>query len=324
MAKKLTKEALMTLAKSFCQTHSKARHPELFGVTTPRVFGWVGKNFVSDVARYRKVRQIEGVSSIVWRQGIKHDCAEVMELREENRQWQNGAGEPVNVEYDRVFPLAKSSDLKDHVVVSLRKVVIVPQGAVGEDTTWLKRSNPRLWKYLSAHSDLFSARRSVIYKGKPPFSIFGVGDYSFKPYKVAISGLYKSSHFSLLLPVDGKPVMLDDTCYLLGFDTLGEAAVALGLLNSQPVQDFLKSIVFPDSKRPYTKDVLMRLDLQKVASLVSAKSVHDYLSKLEGAHLDFEPKDYEFFSSSALVAEQTMFMTERGSANHAGRRHQII
>ena len=32
MAKKLTKEALMALAKSFCQTHSKARHPGLFGV----------------------------------------------------------------------------------------------------------------------------------------------------------------------------------------------------------------------------------------------------------------------------------------------------
>ena len=33
MAKKLTKEALMALAKSFCQAQSKARHRELFGVT---------------------------------------------------------------------------------------------------------------------------------------------------------------------------------------------------------------------------------------------------------------------------------------------------
>ena len=291
---------------------------------TPREFGWVGENFVSDVARYRKVRQIEGVSSIVWRQGIKHDCAEVMELRGEDGHWRNGAGEQVNVEYDRIFPLAKSSDLKVHVVTSLRKAVIVPQEAIGDDTTWLKRANPRLWKYLSARSACFNARRSVIYKDKPPFSIFGVGDYSFKPYKVAISGLYKSSHFSLLLPVEGKPVMLDDTCYLLGFDTLGKAAVALGLLNSQPVQDFLESIVFPDSKRPYTKDVLMRLSLQKVASLVTAKSVHDYLSKLAGARLDFEQKDYEFFSSSGWVADRTTFMMERSSANHAGPRRQMI
>src|SRR5439155_23931629 len=174
---------------------------------TPREFGWVGENFVSDVARYRKVRQIEGVSSIVWRQGIKHDCAEVMELRGEDGHWRNGAGEQVNVEYDRIFPLAKSSDLKVHVVTSLRKAVIVPQEAIGDDTTWLKRANPRLWKYLSAHAAFFSARRSGIYKGKLPFSIVGVGDYSFKLYKVAICGLYKSSHFSLLLPVEGKLVM---------------------------------------------------------------------------------------------------------------------
>jgi hypothetical protein len=288
--------------------------------TTPRVFGWVGKHFVADAARYKNVREIEGISSVVWRQGIKHDCAEVMELTEENRQWRNGAGESVNVERERVFPLAKSSDLKSHIVTNLRKAVIVPQEAVGQDTTWLRQANPRLWKYLSAHADSFSARRSVIYKGKPPFSIFGVGDYSFKPYKVAMSGLYKSSHFSLLPPVDGKPVMLDDTCYLVGFDSLGQAAVALGLLNSPPAQAFLKSIVFPDSKRPYTKEVLMRIDLQKVASLVSPKCVRDYLSKLEGAKLEFAAADFEFFSSPEWLGEPAMRGIEHSAAEHAGCR----
>jgi hypothetical protein len=288
--------------------------------TPSRVFGWVGKHFVADAARYKQVREIEGVSSVVWRQGIKHDCAEVMELTQENGQWRNGAGELVDIEHDRIFPLAKSSDLKAHVVTSLRKAVIVPQEAIGEDTHWLKEANPRLWKYLSAHAPSFNARRSVIYKDKPPFSIFGVGDYSFKPYKVAMSGLYKSSHFSLLVPVDGKPVMLDDTCYLLGFDSLGKAAVALGLLNSEPVQDLLKAIVFPDSKRPYTKDVLMRVDLHKVASLISATSIRNYLSKLPGPELDFAGVDFEFFSSRELVEEQTMFMMERGLAHRARHR----
>ena len=177
---------------------------------TPRFFGWVGSHFVADAARYKNVREIEGVSSMVWRQGIKHDCAKVMELTEENRRWRNGAGDLVDIEQNRVFPLAKSSDLKVHVVTSLRKAVIVPQDATGEDTTRLKEAYPRLWKYLSGRSDSFDARRSIIYKDKPPFSIFGVGDYSFKPYKVAMSGLYRSSHFSLLLPVDGKPVKTED------------------------------------------------------------------------------------------------------------------
>lgn len=292
----------------------------LHGDIAPRAFGWVGKNFVSDVAKYKEAREIEGIGPVVWRQGIKHDCAEVMELTKEGGQWRNGLGELVNVEHERIFPLAKSSDLKAHLVKSLRKAVIVPQDAVGQGTIWLKAANPRLWKYLSAHAHAFNGRRSVIYKDKPPFSIFGVGDYSFKPYKVAISGLYKSAHFSLLLPVDGKPVMLDDTCYLLGFNSPGQAAVALGLLNSQPVRNFLEAIVFPDSKRPYTKDVLMRIDLRKVASLVSAESIRDYLSKLGGVDLNFDEADYEFFASPELVEEQTMFLMERSPANHAGRR----
>jgi hypothetical protein len=81
--------------------------------------------------------------------------------------------------------------------------------------------------------------------------------------------------------------------------------VALGLLNSQVVQDFLKAIVFPDSKRPYTKDVLMRIDLQKASSLVSTRSVRSYLLNLQGADLDFEEADLEFFSSCGSVEAQT-------------------
>jgi hypothetical protein len=276
-----------------------------------RVFGWSEDHFVADVSLYSRIRHIEGISPIVWRQGIKHDCSAVMELDCEEGKWRNGLGQPVDIECDRVFPLAKGSDLKPPVITRLRKAVIVPQSAIGEDTIRLKRINPQLWEYLSQHAAAFAARKSSIYKDKPPFSIFGVGDYSFKPYKVAMSGLYKSSTFSLLMPINGKPVMLDDTGYLLGFETLGLSAVALALLNSELVQDFLKSIVFPDSKRPYTKDVLMRIDLRKVASLLSVKEVRGYLSTLGIPGLDFEEADFEFFSSSPPTETQAMLVLEK-------------
>ena len=275
-----------------------------------RVFGWVGAQFVADIASYRASQVIEGTSPIIWRQGIKHDCSKVMELDREREILINGFGKPVHIEQDRVFPLAKSSDLKSPILNQFRKAVIVPQRAIGEDTTILRDVNPRLWEYLNDYGTLFAARKSSIYKDKPPFSIFGVGNYSFKPYKIALSGLYKISNFSLLLPVNGKPVMLDDTCYLVGFDRLGAALIALALLNSRPVQDFLKSISFRDSKRPYTKELLMRIDLRKVASLISSREIKDFLSSVGAPPHDLDERDFESLFPTQHPDTQSMFVLE--------------
>ena len=59
--------------------------------------------------------------------------------------------------------------------------------------------------------------------------------------------------------------MLDDTCYLLGFDKLEYAIYSLLLLNSEATSKFLKSITFTDAKRTFTKDVLMRIDILELA-----------------------------------------------------------
>ena len=66
--------------------------------------------------------------------------------------------------------------------------------------------------------------------------------------------------------------MLDDTCYFIGFETLEEAEIAQKILNSNIVQSFLKAIIFSDSKRPITKDVLMRIDMKKVYEILDSTS----------------------------------------------------
>ena len=83
--------------------------------------------------------------------------------------------------------------------------------------------------------------------------MFGVGDYSYSKYKVGVRGFNKQPLFSVLYSDDGKPVMTDDTSYFICFDYYDIAYVAMLLLNSNKVQSFLKSIVFLDAKRPYTK-----------------------------------------------------------------------
>jgi hypothetical protein len=62
--------------------------------------------------------------------------------------------------------------------------------------------------------------------------------------------------------------MLDDTCYLIGFDKIEFAVYALILLNSNTTVQFLQSVTFPDAKRTFTKDVLMRIDLLELAKQI--------------------------------------------------------
>lgn len=226
-----------------------------------RNYGWVNNLFVSDTESYANFSKYDKHSDYVWRSGIKHDCASVLELTVDDGQYINGFGEVVQIEDDLIYPLLKSSDIKSWRENKLRKYIIVPQRKVGQDTSALRYTHPSTYAYLCRHEADFLHRRSSIYKGKDKFSIFGVGDYSFKPYKILISSLYKSINFILVTQFCGKPIMADDTCYQLGFDNYEEAKCIYDALNSNEIQSLLRSLIFKDAKRVVTKSLLMRLDL---------------------------------------------------------------
>jgi hypothetical protein len=82
---------------------------------------------------------------------------------------------------------------------------------------------------------------------------------------VAISGFYKKLEFIVVGPVMGRPVMLDDTSYFLGFEDEGEARLVGNLLNSRPAREFLSSLIFWNAKRPITADVLSQISIEKLA-----------------------------------------------------------
>lgn len=234
-------------------------------------FGWKESFFYSDINADGLFGNIDGKCQLEWRQGIKHDCSKVMELEQNGSGYRNKLNENVDLEEDLVYGLLKSSDLKTIVAVRPKKFTIVTQQRIGQNTDYIA-NYPCTYAYLRNHLDLFRNRKSTIYKGNPDFSIFGIGEYSFKPFKVAVSGLYKTFHFTLVLP-DKKPVMLDDTCYFLGFDDLISAVAIHTLLNSDVVESFLQSITFSDAKRMITKDALMRIDLRRVLDIVNSETI---------------------------------------------------
>jgi len=243
-------------------------------------FGWLNDKFVSNFDTYIHTRKIDGECPFVWRQGLKHDCSTIMELDKVNGYYINGLNEAVNLEDGLVYGFLKSSDLKNMVINQTRKFTIVTQKKVGQETNYIKTKYPNTYQYLIQHQAHFDARKSSIYNNKPLFSIFGIGDYSFKPYKVAISGLYKTFHFTLILPQENKPVMLDDTCYLIGFEKVEFAVYSLILLNSDTTVQFLQSVTFSDAKRTFTKDVLMRINLLELGRMIDKQYLADELIKL--------------------------------------------
>jgi hypothetical protein len=228
-------------------------------------FGWVSGQLVSDVKAYQALQSIDGTCCYTWRSGIKHDAAKIMELSPCHQgHWVNGLGEIVELESEFLYPLLKSSDLGNGKCVP-RKAVLVTQKHTSQDTGCIADSAPKTWQYLQNHVEYFNLRKSSIYRNRPQYCVFGVGDYSFSPWKVAISGLYKTFRFVVIPPVDHRPVMVDDTCYSITCGGEREANLICNLLNSDIAQQFLASLVFEDSKRPITVDVLRRISLLMVA-----------------------------------------------------------
>ena len=230
-------------------------------------FGYKNGQFCNNLGV--DAEDFDGQCCFEWRQGVKHDCAKVMELTVKNGTLQNGQKEEVQIEDALVFPLVKSSMFKAPVIDHFSKYVIVTQKKAREETEHLAWELPKTWKYLNDNIESFENRKSVIYRGAPPFSMFGVGNYSYAKYKVGVSGFYKQPLFSLLYSGDGKPVMTDDTSYFICFEQYDMAYVAMLLLNSAKVQEFLTRIAFLDAKRPYTKKVLERIDFEKIVEALT-------------------------------------------------------
>jgi len=241
--------------------------PSLDAKTSEREIGYRYGHLVSDAERFDRRLGLLGTDEFyVWRSGIKHDCSAIMELEYKHGSLFNGLDEKVDIEEEYVYPLAKSS-----TIAGIRnrgknnRYVIVTQNKLGEDTSELMRMAPKMWEYLEMHKKAFSGRVSRVYKDRGEFSIFGVGPYSFSPWKVAISGLYKQLTFAVIGPRDGKPTLVDDTVYFVACQTEEEATTLAGWLNSNIAREFFESMVFWVDKRPITSGLLKRLNIGQLA-----------------------------------------------------------
>ncbi len=260
----------------------QAQHPD-------GAIGFQDGMLVAEVELYRKWRHLMGRGFRGWRSGIKHDCSKVFELRVELGRWVNGQGKYVEPEPETVFPLLKSADLAAHR--EPRRWMVVPQQSVSDNSKLLRRNAPKTWEYLQEHIHFLNKRKSSIYKNRPFFSVFGVGPYTFAPWKVAISGLYKRLEFVRVPPFCGRPVVVDDTCYFFPCRSEEECDLLYEMVTSEPAQEFWSAFIFWDAKRPITAQLLNSLDLMTLArelgkegEIAQVLAERQWVEYPEGAH----------------------------------------
>jgi hypothetical protein len=206
-----------------------------------------------------------------WRSGIKHDCSSVMELRKVDDILFNGLGEIVDIEETYLFPLIKGSDVAQNRIENVNRYTLVTQRFIGESTEYIQKIAPKTWHYLEEHSNYLDKRKSKIYQNSPRFSIFGVGIYTFSPWKIAICGLYKKLDFRLIGTINDQVAVFDDTVYFLSFEDEKTAKQKFALLTDPSAIDFYSSLIFWDEKRPIKASILGKLDLSVLTKNLTIK-----------------------------------------------------
>jgi hypothetical protein len=88
--------------------------------------------------------------------------------------------------------------------------------------------------------------------------MFGVGEYTHAPFKIAIGGFYSEPVFRLLAP-GAHLSAVDDTSYTISVQSEEEARYILAILNLDCTKDFLRTISYKGDKRRFSKDVLDRI-----------------------------------------------------------------
>ena len=126
----------------YCQLNSKPSYEstefDFYSLEKRLSFGWLNNKFVSNLTDYDETKDIDGVCPFEWRQGIKHDCTNVMELERVNGYFVNKLSEEIKLEEGLIYGFLKSSDLKNTVIKNTRKHIIVTQTKVGQETSYIQ------------------------------------------------------------------------------------------------------------------------------------------------------------------------------------------
>jgi hypothetical protein len=263
-------------------------------------------------------RFMEGQNPYEIRHGLKHDAADILiiDIVEKFHQCLrikrrgSAAAEIYEIEPDWVYPFLQPRHLQSWGI-SDYAYFILPQRKAGEDNeSELAKHFPATYDFLKLFKAQFAGRRSKVFRNKPFYGLFGLGEYTQARYKVCWVGLGFQPYFVVVEDCDDpflgrKNTVPDGTIYFIPRHDRDEAHFVCALLNSGLVRTFL-SARSGKSKRGLSKKVVEQLAVpkfnrndQRHAYLAAASlQLHEAFRRNERVALNFEEAVCDVFQNN--------------------------
>lgn len=196
------------------------------------------------------------------RHGLKDDANDVFGLDRPDL---------ATVDADLVYPYIKSRHVRKYGLTG-HDLRLVPMESAGADNeSWLRDTYPATYEYLRGHRGELEGRSSSWLDSGAFYSMFGLGEYTWAPYKVVWCRLGFKPDFAVVStrtdPDLGEKIVVPGDHYM--FIATGDAETAhvlCALLNSAPYQRTLRDIT-SEGKASLSKSVVSELALPEAADI---------------------------------------------------------
>jgi len=191
--------------------------------------------------------------------------------------------------------------------------ILIPHKKDGENNeTNIRVNYPKSYSYLYRFRSELLSRKSKWFKGedKPFYSLFGIGEYTFKPFKIVWCCMSYKPDFSVVSKIDDKyigikTIIPDNTIGNISFDSEKEAHFVCALLNSEKAR-LLFSMRSSKSKWGISIGMVKKIPLPKFNS---KDKEHLKLAELSmKAHKNANKED---FKNIKIIEEEINRMAEK-------------
>nr|MDO8112406.1 hypothetical protein [Candidatus Sigynarchaeota archaeon] len=173
--------------------------------------------------------------------GVSSELASIRNLQLGKKQVRQIA---TTVEIAGIYPVIKPRHVKKWRIKGYY-FMIVPHAKHGQNNEMeLREKMPKTYEYLEIFKADLEGRASKWFKGEgmPFYSLFGIGEYTFQPFKVVWSSIGALHAFAVASSIHDprigtRLVIPDNTIGYLSFDTSDEAHYACAILNASAIKE---------------------------------------------------------------------------------------